>query len=457
MGIKGVNKKAEECAPDAFFTMMITLLSGLRIAIDGNNWMYTNRATARKRVINKTDIALGQPDEHEIRREWFLMAINFVIGWLSHDITPVFCFDGKAPVEKDGTKAERQASRTAAKEKIDSFYEQLKGDVLAQPVDIMKQLRTSLLNYNFIPYEDFELFKMIIKGIGVPTLQARGDGEHLCSALCVDGKVAAVFSTDTDNLVYGCPLLITGFSTQSSYDENGFKVQHLDCVRLDRMLTGLKLKHEQFVDFCIMCGCDFNTNMPQCAVGRSYPLIQQYGSIDNLPPKYDTKCLNHHRCREIFKYVPNEELIVHAPVIPDEPTEEIYDFPVLPEEAVNPLNINKRAIATARDYLEMVGVSGQIERIILAYNNAVVGKDGHVQSLNLVLAPHYVPPPVLPVPHQKVTLNILPRVQATPVIQAVPITQVVQTTPEQTIKSVIEQTTEPIIKPMIRLSLNVVK
>lgn len=397
MGINGINKLGKRSASDAFITIPITSLAKLRISIDGNHWMYTNRAIARKKVINRTDVALGPPDEVEIRREWFLIAINFVIGWLSNDITPVFSFDGKHPPEKTATKAKRSDARKSAKAKIDALYEQLNGDILSQSANLIEELRKELRNYNFIPYEDFELFKMVMKGIGVPCFQARGDGEHLCSSFCIEGKVAAVFSEDTDNLVYGCPLLITGYSDQFSYDEHGYKVQHLDCVRLDRLLAGLNLSHSSFVDLCIMSGCDFNTNMPGIAVIKSYNLIKQYGSIDNLPPQYNTACLNHVRCRQIFQYAPSSEVIVA-----DDSEPEQSEFG---NANVNPLDLNKSALAVSRDYLEMAGVSGQIQRLIVAYEAVSTSQDGYVQSLNLAPAPRYVPP--IQPPKKPLTLNIV--------------------------------------------------
>lgn len=268
MGIKGINQLIKRHVSDAYFQMPIAKLSGKRIAIDAHNWMFTNMAIARKKVINKTDIAIEEPNSVEIRREWFLAAINFITGWLSYNITPVFVFDGEHPPEKADTKSKRKDIRLASKSKIDTLYSQLKGDILLRPANIIEELRKELRNYNYISSEDLELFKMVIKGIGIPCLQAAQDGEQLCSMLCIEGKVAAVFSVDTDNLIYGCPLLITKFSDKYSYDENGNRVAHVDCVRHDRILTGLNMTHSQFVDLGIMSGCDFNTNMPGYASDR---------------------------------------------------------------------------------------------------------------------------------------------------------------------------------------------
>ena len=361
MGVKNINALIKKHSPDAFFNIPIDSFSGKRIAIDGNNWAFVNMANARKRVVRRTDISQQRPDQLEIRREWLLSLTNFVIGWLSYGVTPVFVFDGEHPVEKDQTKAKRKENKVSAKTRIEELYKQLENIDLEFPGNILEQLQKELCNYNYIPTEDFELLKIIIKGIGVPCLQAEGDGEKLCSALCVEGKVAAVFSTDTDNLVYGCPLVITGYSDQYSYDEYNQKVQNVDCVRIDRVLSGLKISHQSFVDLCIMSGCDYNTNMPGCASVKSFALLQKHGSIDNLCNLMDVSCLNYKRCRELFKLCESSKL-TGDPLF---------------------LNIDKTCLATCRDYLEMGGIAGQVNRLVSVYSNAPDAKDGTLEKLNL--------------------------------------------------------------------------
>lgn len=384
MGIIGINKLLQRNAPQAFFTIPITKFSGKRIAIDANNWMYTNMAIARKKIINKTDIANIDPSSNEIRKEWLLMALNFIIGWLNYSITPVFVLDGTHPIEKDDTKAKRRDVRNASKIKIEALTSQIRNNNIEKQYDIIEELRKELRNYNYISTEDFELFKMIIKGIGIPCLQAKGDAEQLCSMLCIEGKVAAVYSSDTDNLVYGCPLIITGINSQMvSYDENGMKVSYLDCVRHDKILQDLQISHSFFVDLCIMCGCDYNTNMPGYAAIKSFDLLKKYGCIEDLPRNFNTECLKYQRCRDIFKYVVSDTII------------DLKD-----DEEKPSLDINRGAIKTSRDYLEMGGVSGQIERIIYAYNNMQPVSDGFIDDLKLNPTIKYVPP------SQRVTLII---------------------------------------------------
>lgn len=377
MGVKGINPFLKKNAPDAFFTMPIANLSGKRIGIDANNWMYTNMAIARKKIINKTDVAVQEPNHNEIRREWFLAAINFIVGWLTYNVTPIFIFDGPDTPDKEKTKAKRRDERIAARAKIDALYQQLNGDILERPANIVDELRKELRNYNNITHDDFELFKMIIRGIGIPCIQAKGDGEQLCSMLCIEGKLAAVFSIDTDNLAYGCPLIITKFSEVCSYDEYGNRVPHLECVRHDRIILGLNITHERFVDLCIMCGCDFNTNIKGVAVIKSFDLLKKFGSIDNLPRNVDITCLNHRRCRELFQYVDCDSITIKTDA-DDERNNNIGSF-----------DIDKRALINIREHLDLVGISGQIERLIVTYNNVTKSNGGTVESLQLAEPPKY--------------------------------------------------------------------
>ena len=206
MGIKSLNPFLKKQVPEAFFNIPLASFSGKRVAVDACNWAFSAMCTARKRVIKRTDLSLHKPDPIEIRREFMLNLLNFVIGWLSYGITPVFVIDGEHPIEKEETKAKRRETKVSAKQKIEDLYKQLENIDLDFPGDVVDKLRKELCNYNSMPTEDFDLFKTVVKGIGIPCLQALGDGEKLCSSLCIEGKVAAVFSTDTDNLVYGCPL-----------------------------------------------------------------------------------------------------------------------------------------------------------------------------------------------------------------------------------------------------------
>ena len=59
------------------------------------------------------------------------------------------------------------------------------------------------------------------------------------------------------------------------------------------------------------------------------------------------------------------------------------------------LNIDKNSITTARDYLEMVGVAGQISRLVSIYTNSPDPDDGTLDHLKLKSASEFRPPKVI--------------------------------------------------------------
>ena len=378
MGINNLNELIKRYAPDAFIKVPIDQFAGKRIAIDAANLMFTHMAIARKKVVNRTDLAMGPPDILAIRKEWSNSIVNFILSWVNNGVTPVFVRDGIHPNAKTATRQKRREVREKQKAKIDALYEKLNQttDLLQTPGALLEELRKELRNYNFIPDEDYELFYSLIAGIGIPCLKADGDGEKLCSMLCIEGKVAAVFSVDTDNLVYGCPLVINHFSDTYSYNAEGQRIQQLDCVRFDRIIQRMDISHNVFVDLCIMSGCDYNENMPGIAGHKSLNLLRKYGNIDKLPDNYKIDCLNHYECRKLFAYEPSEKITIAS-------------------ETPYSLDINKGSLSTIRDFMEQAGVGSKITSLAAVYNNYKPSSDGHIEALKLEVFRYLVPKPVL--------------------------------------------------------------
>jgi flap endonuclease-1 len=349
MGIKKIKDLLREQAPSSLIELNLSVFANKRIAIDASGLMYTYMAIARKNVINKTNVAIDEPSEHEITKAWISMCINFLFKLINEKITPVMVLDGKPHAAKDETRAERRLAREKINKTVKDLQEKIKKDPLGNTSEDIAKLRQSLINYNVISKEEFDVLRTILIGIGIPCRQAKYDGEQLCSMLCREEKVVAVYSKDTDNLAYGCPLLITETSKNFDYDDDGNKVSNMSCIRYDKVLEELELDDDEFLDLCIMCGCDFNSNMPRIAVKKSYDLIKKYGNIDKLPKNYDTTILNHEECREIFAVQSSEDLTIE---------EESSDF-----------NINKAAIVEARNYLEMFDLGPYMERLVPLYAN----------------------------------------------------------------------------------------
>jgi flap endonuclease-1 len=291
MGIRGLINLLERYCSSAFRRGPISLFSGRKIAVDATNWMYTNMDIARKRVVKKLDLMNEQLTQDALHKEWLSLAMAFITRWIKARVTLVWVFDGyDAPVEKDDTKKKRREERADRKSRIDTLYEKLHKD--RESFTEVELLKKELCMYNHITKEDADAFVSFLNTLGIPHIFAIGEAEKLCSALCVQEAVSAVYSTDTDNIVYGCPVLITGFDSYNS-------IPTVNYIRYDKIMATIGLSREAFVDMCILCGCDYNHPIKGIGYVKAYERIAQYGSIDNIPD-IDPTPLNHVRCRQLF-------------------------------------------------------------------------------------------------------------------------------------------------------------
>ena len=84
--------------------------------------------------------------------------------------------------------------------------------------------------------------------MGVPVIVAPCEAEAQCAALCKAGKVYATVTEDMDALTFQTKVLLRGLNT---------KKEPVVEISYDQMLTELELSHNEFVDLCILCGCDY--------------------------------------------------------------------------------------------------------------------------------------------------------------------------------------------------------
>ena len=280
MGITGLKPFLKDLVPECFINLSLDILNGKRLAIDGNNWMYVNMSISRKKVL-----AYNNPDDENvdtlILEDWLQLLNNFVTKLLAKNITPVFIFDGTHPIDKHATKEKRKLIKTEA-------Y------IKAQETDDPDIKRKLLMGCTHIKSYEYHKFLDKLEELGISCITANGDGEQLCSTLAIEGKVSAVLSTDTDNLVYGCPLLVTKV-----------KANEMECIRHDMILYKLGIRHDVFVDLCIMAGCDYNSNIKGYGLKKSLKLLECHKSIDQLSSILDISVLNHIRCRDLFKFRPS--------------------------------------------------------------------------------------------------------------------------------------------------------
>merc|ERR1712187_215827 len=124
--------------------------------------------------------------------------------------------------------------------------------------------------------EQNEQTKELLRLMGVPVVDAPSEAEATCAALCRDGKVHASATEDADCLTFGTKLLVRNLMAAESQ-----KKQILE-VNLERALEQLNISMDQFIDFCILCGCDYCDTLKGVGPATAIRLLMQHGSIEKV-------------------------------------------------------------------------------------------------------------------------------------------------------------------------------
>ena len=305
MGIKHLNKILRKYCPECYKTKKLIEYQFKKIALDVSLYMY------------KYKCILGD--------NWLNAFINLVCCLRKNDIHGIFIFDSKAPPEKVQEQQDRREQRQKIKDKCDKIKQEyeiyiktkkpteylielckeenkiprlLSTESFFKEDMIVSKIKKLELQTISITSEDFTLVKELFKILGMPYYQATTEAEATGAYLCRQGIVHGVMSEDTDVMAYGSPKFITGVNTHSE-----------TCCEIDiaEVLEKLEMTYEQFRDICIMCGTDYNKNIPKIGPQKSYDLIKKLGSIDNIDEQtiYDTRILNYKRVRELFSFPEN--------------------------------------------------------------------------------------------------------------------------------------------------------
>lgn len=118
--------------------------------------------------------------------------------------------------------------------------------------------------------------KKLLRLMGLPVIEAPCEAEAQCAQLCKDGRVHAVSTEDMDALTFATPRLIRHLSSGS----NGEKTQEYN---LEKVLSGLGLEsHDEFIDLCILMGCDYCDSIRGIAGKKGLDLIRKYKTIEKI-------------------------------------------------------------------------------------------------------------------------------------------------------------------------------
>ena len=178
-------------------------------------------------------------------------------------IKPLYVFDGAPPKLKSGELAKRFARKTEANE----AHEEAKETGTAE--DVEKFSRRTVR----VTREHNEECQRLLRCMGIPFIVAPTEAEAQCAVLARAGKVYAAASEDMDTLTFNSPVLLRHLTFS---EQRKLPIQE---IHLDRVLEGLTLDMDQFIDLCMLLGCDYLDPIPKVGPNTALKMIKEHGSM----------------------------------------------------------------------------------------------------------------------------------------------------------------------------------
>lgn len=210
-------------------------LEGRSVAIDAFNTLYQFLSIIRQRDGTPLMDDNGNITSH---LSGILYRNSSII---EKGIKPVYVFDGKAPELKQETQEERRQVRNESEKKWKEALK--KGDEAEARKYAMRSSKLS-------PYI-IDSSKKLLTLMGIPYIEAYGEGEAQAAYMVDNGDVWATASQDYDCLLFGSARVVRNLAINSNLGD-------LEYIELKKVLSKLDITREQLIDMAILVGTDFN-------------------------------------------------------------------------------------------------------------------------------------------------------------------------------------------------------
>ncbi|KAG7204514.1 hypothetical protein KM043_004940 [Ampulex compressa] len=269
MGILGLSKLIADVAPNAIKECELKHYFGRKIAIDASMCLYQFLIAVRSEGAQLTSVD-GETTSH-------LMGTFYrTIRLVEQGIKPVYVFDGKPPNLKGGELAKRAEKRDEAQKLLQAAEE-------AGNVEEMDKFNRRLVKVTTTHAEEA---KQLLRLMGIPYIDAPCEAEAQCAALVKAGKVFATATEDMDALTFGCNVLLRRLTFSEA---RKMPVQEF---HYDKVLEGFDLNSDEFIDLCIMLGCDYTQSIKGIGPKRATELIKTHRSLEKILESLDKKKYN---------------------------------------------------------------------------------------------------------------------------------------------------------------------
>lgn len=323
MGIKYLKKFLKTKYPESCGEDDISVLRGTSLIVDSPGLLYKYKYSCKG-------------------KEWINLLIYFLLKAKSLDISLIFCMEGKAPVEKIETIYKRKKDRDSSIKR--TFYlesllknynetNEISNDLKSEweiiksrkknlsesfnPEEFKQLLKKRMQYVDDIDCTDYKLFVDVLTIFGIPCITEHMEAETLCCIYKKRNIIENIYSQDTDTIAYkGINKVITDIN---------FKTGKISFIDKEISLQKLGLSEDSFIDFCIMCGTDYNKTIKGVGIVTALKLIKANNMIDKTIDPYDI--LKSDWMRSFFNLQTFDNIETNCvPVIPNDNKSKIQTF-----------------------------------------------------------------------------------------------------------------------------------
>jgi len=338
MGIKGLTGIIADHAPKAISHTEMKTLFGRKVAIDASMSMYQFLIAVRQQDGQQLQTESGETTSH-------LMGFFYrTIRMVEHGIKPIYVFDGKPPQLKSGVLAKRFEKREEAHEEAEEAKET--GTTEDQDRQARRQVR--------VTKEHKTEVQRLLKLMGIPFHDAPSEAEAQCAEFCRGGLVYGTGSEDMDTLTFNSPIILRHLTFSEA------RKMPIDVIKLEEALEGLELTMDQFIDFCILCGCDYLEPLKGVGAKTAYKLIKDNGDLAGAIEAIKDKDANSKKEKQTipddWPWEEARELFKHPDVTPCAEVDfkwEAPDVDGLVEFLVNEKGFNEDRVRKQADKLKI--------------------------------------------------------------------------------------------------------
>ncbi|NMC05884.1 MAG: hypothetical protein GYA24_11765 [Candidatus Lokiarchaeota archaeon] len=239
-------------------------LAGMAVAVDGTAWLH--------QFLKVTLANPADPGNRLVLVDKTCRLINHLRGFLyrtlhlvQHGIWPIYVFDGACDAkQRNALTREQLRERHLAARKLHAAA--IKDGAIPLAKAIAQRMDFA---YPIAEQES----KALLQLLGMPVVDAPGEGEAQCAWLARRGMVDAVVTRDADALLYGAPVVVNNLAVKQKVAEQ---------LVLRDELARLGITRAQLVDLAILAGTDYHAGVPGIGARTALKLLQARGRIEDV-------------------------------------------------------------------------------------------------------------------------------------------------------------------------------